>query len=286
MNKTILVTGANGQLGSEMRRVAELGNDKYIFTDVAELDITDYDAISNVVSSEGVDVIVNCAAYTNVDKAEEDEAMANLINNVAVGNLAKASNAYGAALIHISTDYVFGGKAQEPYTEDAQTNPLGVYGATKAAGEQSIIESGCNYIIIRTSWLYSSFGHNFVKTMLSLMAEREKVSVVCDQVGSPTYAADLAAAIVSIVASGQSDRCGLYHYSNAGKCSWYDFAKEISTMSGIGCSVEPIMSWDYPTTAERPSYTVLDTTKFRSTFNAQTPEWRESLEKCLKELKK
>lgn len=284
MNKTILVTGAAGQLGSEIQRVAENSTNNYIFTDQAELDITDSAAVAE--TTKNIDVIVNCAAYTAVDKAESDEATANAINNLGASNLAKAAKANGATLIHISTDYVFDGKAHEPYTEEAMTNPLGVYGATKAAGEQGIIESGCNHIIIRTSWLYSSFGANFVKRMLGLMAERESVAVVCDQVGAPTSAADLAAAIVSIVESGKVDKCGLYHYCNGGQCSWYDFAKAISEISGSSCKVNPIMSWNYPTAAERPSYTVLDTKKFRSTFSAQIPEWRESLEKCLKELKK
>ncbi len=284
MNKTILVTGAAGQLGSEIRRAVEGSSNTYIFTDCAELDITDAKAVAD--ATKNVDVIINCAAYTAVDKAESDEAIANTINNLAVGNLANAVKANGATLIHISTDYVFDGKVHESYTEEQPTNPLGVYGATKLAGEQSIIESDCNYIIIRTSWLYSSYGKNFVKTMLSLMIEREEVSVVCDQVGSPTYAADLAAAIVYIIESDKVDKCGIYHYCNAGQCSWYDLAKTISEMSGSSCKVEPIMSWDYPTAVERPQYTVLDTTKFRSTFDVAIPGWRKSLERCIEKLRK
>ncbi len=284
MSRTILVTGANGQLGNEMRRVAEKGNDRYLFTDVAELDITDYGAISNIVSSESVDVIVNCAAYTNVDKAEDDYELANLLNNRAVGYLAMAAKVSGATLIHISTDYVFDGTAHVPYTEQEPTAPIGVYGKTKLAGERSVIESGCNYIIIRTSWLYSQWGGNFVKTMQRLTAERESLNVIFDQIGTPTYAGDLADAIGDIISTKQLDRSGVYHFSNEGVCSWYDFANLIAQKSGNTCDILPIHSSEFPAKVTRPHYSVLDKSKFKSTFGVRIPYWIESLDKCINEL--
>ncbi len=285
MSKTILVTGANGQLGNEMRRVAESSNNRYIFTDVAELDITDYSAISNMVTSEGVDVIVNCAAYTNVDKAEDDEAFANLLNNTAAGYLAMAAKVANATLIHISTDYVFDGSAHIPYTEDQPTKPIGVYGKTKLAGEKSVIESGCSYIIIRTSWLYSKWGGNFVKTMQRLTAERETLSVIFDQVGTPTYAGDLANAIGNIISTNRLDKSGTYHFSNEGVCSWYDFATMIAEKSGNTCDITPIHSDEFPAKVTRPHYSVLDKTKFKTTFGVKIPYWSVSLDKCICELK-
>ncbi len=282
MSKTILVTGANGQLGNEMRRVAKSSNDRYIFTDVAELDITDFDAISAMITSEKVDVIVNCAAYTNVDKAEDDEAFANLLNNTAAGYLAKAAKECGATLIHISTDYVFDGTAHIPYTEDLPTKPIGVYGATKLAGEQSVENSGCNYIIIRTSWLYSKWGGNFVKTMQRLTAERDTLSVIFDQVGTPTYAGDLADAIAEIISSDQLDKSGTYHFSNEGVCSWYDFAQQICEMSGNECKINPIHSDEFPSKVTRPHYSVLDKTKIKTTFGIEIPHWTESLKNSIK----
>ncbi|MFI3302740.1 MAG: dTDP-4-dehydrorhamnose reductase [Rikenellaceae bacterium] len=285
MSKIILVTGANGQLGSEMRRVSAQSTDRYIFTDVAELDITAYDAIYNMVSSENVDVIVNCAAYTNVDKAEDDEATANLLNNTAVSHLARAAKESGATLIHISTDYVFDGSAHVPYTEECETTPIGVYGATKLAGEQSVRESGCRYIIIRTSWLYSVYGANFVKTMQRLTAERDALNVIFDQVGTPTNAADLADAVTHIIETNQLDKCGVYHFSNEGVCSWYDFAKHISSMSENSCNIRPIHSDEYPAKVTRPHYSVLDKTKIKATFGVEIPYWTESLKKCIAELK-
>ncbi len=284
MSRTILVTGANGQLGNEMRRVADKGNDRYIFTDVAELDITDYGAISNIVSSESVDVIVNCAAYTNVDKAEDDYELANLLNNRAVGYLAMAAKVSGATLIHISTDYVFDGTAHVPYTEQEPTAPIGVYGKTKLAGERSVIESGCNYIIIRTSWLYSQWGGNFVKTMQRLTAERESLNVIFDQIGTPTYAGDLADAIGDIISTKQLDRSGVYHFSNEGVCSWYDFANLIAQKCGNTCDILPIHSSEFPAKVTRPHYSVLDKSKFKSTFGVRVPYWTESLDKCINEL--
>ncbi len=286
MSKRILVTGANGQLGNEMQRVASLCSDNYIFTDVAELDITDYDAVFKMVSNEKIDVIVNCAAYTNVDKAEDDEEFANLLNNSAAGNLAKAAAIVGATLIHISTDYVFDGSAHTPYTEECETAPIGVYGVTKLAGEKSVVESGCNYIIIRTSWLYSQWGGNFVKTMQRLTAEREELNVIFDQVGTPTYAGDLADAIGEIINTNQMDRRGVYHFSNEGVCSWYDFAQQICQMSGNECKIRPIHSDEFPSKVTRPHYSVLDKTKIKTTFGIEIPYWSESLRKCITNLLK
>ncbi|MFI3270108.1 MAG: dTDP-4-dehydrorhamnose reductase [Rikenellaceae bacterium] len=286
MSKVILVTGANGQLGNEMRRVAEGSADRYIFTDVAELDITNYGAISELVTAEGVDVIVNCAAYTNVDKAEDDEAFANLLNNTAVGYLAMAAKASGATLIHISTDYVFDGSAHTPYTEAEATKPIGVYGVTKLAGEESVIASGCNHIIIRTSWLYSKWGNNFVKTMQRLTAERESLNVIFDQIGTPTYAGDLADVIGTIISTNQLDKSGRYHYSNEGVCSWYDFAVVIAQLSGNECKISPIHSDEYPAKVTRPHYSVLDKTKLKTAFGVAIPHWTVSLERCVAELSK
>ncbi len=286
MSKVILVTGANGQLGNEMQRVAKSSSDKYIFTDVVELDITDYDAISMMVADEKVDVIVNCAAYTNVDKAEDDEAFANLLNNTAAGYLAKAAKENNATLIHVSTDYVFDGSAHIPYTEDYETAPIGVYGVTKLAGEKAVAESGCNYIIIRTSWLYSQWGGNFVKTMQRLTAERDTLTVIFDQVGTPTHAGDLADTIGAIIATDQLDKSGTYHFSNEGVCSWFDFAQAIAEKSGNNCNIKPIHSHEFPAKVTRPHYSVLDKTKIKETFGIEIPYWTVSLDKCINELKK
>ncbi len=286
MSKTILVTGANGQLGNEMQRVAKGSSDKFIFTDVAELDITNYDAISAMVASEKVDVIVNCAAYTNVDKAEDDEAFANLLNNTAAGYLAKAAKELGATLVHISTDYVFDGSAHIPYTEDCKTAPIGVYGVTKLAGEKAVAESGCNYIIIRTSWLYSQWGGNFVKTMQRLTDERDELNVIFDQVGTPTHAGDLADTIGTIISTDQLDKSGTYHFSNEGVCSWFDFAQAIAEKSGNNCNIKPIHSHEFPAKVTRPHYSVLDKTKIKETFGIEIPYWTVSLDKCINELKK
>lgn len=286
MSRNILVTGANGQLGNEMRRVATTSGDNYIFTDVAELDITDYEAILSVVKEKEVDVIVNCAAYTNVDKAEDDFELANILNNKAVGYLAKAASEVNASLIHISTDYVFNGSGHTPYSETCETAPIGVYGQTKLDGETAVIESGCNYIIIRTSWLYSQWGGNFVKTMQRLTEERDKLTVIFDQIGTPTYAGDLADAIGAIISDNKLDRQGVYHYSNEGVCSWYDFAYEVCALSGNSCDIEPIHSYDFPSKVTRPHYSVLDKTKFKESFDVKIPYWKTSLIKCINELKK
>ncbi len=286
MNKNILVTGANGQLGNEMRRVALSSKDNYIFTDVDELDITDVDAVSNILSENRVDIIVNCAAYTNVDRAEDDKATANLLNNIAVGYLAKCALESRATLIHVSTDYVFDGSANTPYCEVNATAPIGVYGETKLAGEQSIISSGCDYIIIRTSWLYSKWGGNFVKTMQRLTAERDSLNVIFDQVGTPTYAGDLADVIGKIISTNQLHKCGIYHYSNEGVCSWYDFAQHISNMSCHSCDIHPIHSNEFLSRVTRPHYSVLDKTKIKETFGIEIPYWTISLRGCITELKK
>lgn len=283
----ILVTGANGQLGCEMRRLGAVSPNNYIFTDVAELDITNADAVMYVAKHYSIDAIVNCAAYTNVDKAESDEAMAELINATAVGNLARAMKEVGGTLFHVSTDYVFGSEGNTPRTEDMPLNPLGVYGRTKLKGEEAILASGCKALIFRTAWLYSEFGNNFLKTMMRLTAERELVNVVFDQVGTPTYAGDLALAIFSIIEAGVYEgNEGIYHFSNEGVCSWYDFAVEIAAVAGnTGCRVNPCHSSEFPSPVTRPSYSVLDKTKIKETFDIDIPHWRESMEYCVKRIK-
>lgn len=286
----ILVTGANGQLGHEMQRVAKSSNHNYIFTDVAEgyekLDITNLEDIRNMVKKNDVDIIVNCAAYTNVDKAESDYDTANLINNTAAGNLATAMKEVGGTLIHISTDYVFQGDRNTPCQEDWATNPLGVYGKTKLAGEKAIEATGCNHIIIRTAWLYSQWGKNFVKTMQSLTASHDTLKVVFDQVGTPTFAGDLADVIAHIINSGQTDKTGIYHFSNEGVCSWYDFAKLICKLSGNTCDINPCYSEEFPSPVKRPHFSVLDKKKIRDTFGIKVPYWTDSLEECIKQLEK
>ena len=239
-----------------------------------------------MVSDNNVDVIVNCAAYTNVDKAEDDEALANLLNNIAAENLAVAAKEVGATLIHISTDYVFDGSAHIPYTEESESAPIGVYGVTKLAGEKAVEESGCNYIIIRTSWLYSKWGGNFVKRMQKLTAEREELNVIFDQIGTPTYAGDLADVIGEIISTDQLDKSGTYHFSNEGVCSWYDFAVAIAQKSGNECNIKPIHSNEFPAKVTRPHYSVLDKTKIKETFGVEIPYWGVSLDKCIEELKK
>ena len=275
---TILVTGGNGQLGSALRLASAESSHRYVFTDVEELDITSAAAVEAFFEREKVDVVVNCAAYTAVDLAEENEAQADAINHRAVALLADACRCYDATLIHISTDYVFSGDADAPYKEDAEPAPLSVYGRTKLLGERAVAESGCKHIILRTAWLYSEFGRNFFKTMQSLTATREEVRVVADQIGTPTYAGDLAAAITYIINSEQLGKCGIYHYTNEGVCSWYDFACEIARLSGhTDCKVKPCTTEEYPTKARRPRYSVLDKSKFVTTFGLAIPEWRESL---------
>jgi len=283
--KTILVTGSNGQLGNEIRKRATLGVDKYIFTDVEELDITDMAAIRKTVTENKVNVIVNCAAYTNVDKAESDESTANLINNKAVEYLAVAAAENRATLIHISTDYVFGGNETNiPLTENDTVNPLGVYGKTKLAGEEAVKKAGCKYMIFRTAWLYSEFGKNFVKTMRRLTESKDRINVVFDQVGTPTYAGDLAELICRIIEEDLLNRTGTYHFSNEGAVSWYDFAKEICSLSGNDCDIQPCHSDEFPSAVKRPNYSVLDKTLVKETFGIKIPYWKDSLKWCISEL--
>ncbi len=283
----ILVTGANGQLGNEMRLVAKDSANHYIFTDVAELDITDAEAVSAMVREQNVRVIVNCAAYTNVDRAEDDRDFAELLNAKAVENLALAIKANNGVLVHVSTDYVFG---KEPYNtpcrEDQQGTPTGVYGETKLHGEQNILNSGCNYIIIRTAWLYSEFGKNFVKTMLNLTSTKPQLKVVFDQVGTPTYALDLAKVIYDIVENKKyTGNSGIYHFSNEGVCSWFDFTKMIAEYAGITtCDIQPCHSSEFPSRVVRPSYSVLDKSKIKATFGIRVPYWTDSLKKCISNL--
>ena len=292
----ILVTGANGQLGNEMRIVARNSKNRYIFTDVAELDITNLDAIREMVAKEGVKVIINCAAYTNVDKAEEDEAFCELLNAKAVENLSIAMKEVDGLLVHVSTDYVFGGDPYNtPCTEDKKGTPTGVYGQTKLQGEQNIQKVGCHHLIIRTAWLYSEFGKNFVKTMLNLTATKSELKVVFDQVGTPTYAYDLAAAIYDIVENRKyEDKDGIYHYSNEGVCSWFDFTKmiqqiavELKTHNSeliTLCDIQPCHSIEFPSPVKRPSYSVLDKTKIKGTFGVKVPYWTDSLKVCIKNI--
>lgn len=288
MNHTILVTGADGQLGREMQIASRGSRNRFIFTDIAgeheRLDITDPQAIADIVRENQVNVIVNCAAYTNVDKAETDPETANLLNNIAAGNLADAMKAVNGTLIHISTDYVFQGDRNIPCREDWPTEPLGVYGKTKLAGEKSIEATGCASIIIRTAWLYSPFGKNFVKTMRDLTSSRESLKVVFDQVGTPTYAGDLAEAICRIIETGQLDKTGIYHFSNEGVCSWFDFAKAICEMSGNTCDIRPCHSDEFPSPVARPHFSVLDKTKIKQTFGIRIPYWTDSLKRCIEEI--
>lgn len=284
----ILVTGANGQLGNEMRLVSNDSKDNYIFTDVAELDITDAGAVAKMVRGNDVKAIVNCAAYTNVDKAETDAEFAELLNATAVRNLADAIKSNDGVLLHVSTDYVFGGsKGNTPRTEDEPANPTGVYGLTKLHGEQQIVKSGVKAIILRTAWLYSEFGKNFVKTMLNLTATKPELKVVFDQCGTPTYARDLAEAIFDILENRKYEgNEGIYHFSNEGVCSWYDFTKMIAEYAGnVDCDIQPCHSDEFPSPVVRPSYSVLDKTKYKQTFGRKTPYWTDSLKTCIKNLK-
>lgn len=282
----ILVTGANGQLGSELKKIGFTALDEVFFTDVAELDITDYAAIVKFIEQYEIDTIINCAAYTSVDKAEEEPELAAKINTEAVANLAKAAAKADCLLIHVSTDYVFDGTETTPYTEKSKTCPVSVYGKTKLAGERAVINSGCFHIIIRTAWLYSAFGRNFVKTILHLADEKPELNVVSDQIGTPTYAEDLARAITEIM--GNEERVeheGIYHFTNEGVCSWYDFAKEIVRLSGKECKVNPVSTAEYPAKTQRPAYSVLDKTKIRKIFQVETPDWKDALQRMMKENK-
>lgn len=303
----ILVTGANGQLGNEMRIVAKDSKDNYVFTDVVEvegqettiLDITNLDAIRAIVSDKDINVIVNCAAYTNVDAAESNETIADKLNAEAPKNLAIAIKEVNGLLVHISTDYVFGGDPYNtPCREEQTGTPTGVYGMTKLHGEQGIISTNCNYVILRTAWLYSEFGKNFVKTMMNLTATKPQLKVVFDQVGTPTYALDLAKAIAVIVENYKEEcseynhqwslysKRGIYHYSNEGVCSWFDFTKMIAEYADqSACDIQPCHSDEFPSPVKRPAYSVLDKTKVKDTFGISVPYWTDSLKKCMDNMK-
>jgi len=284
VKKNILVTGANGQLGSEIKYLSKFHNINFTFTDIEELDITSMDEIEGFFSSQEFGYIINCAAYTAVDKAEEEKEEADLANHIAVKNLAVMSSKLNAKLIHISTDFVFDGSSSIPFTEEDKTNPLSVYGKTKLAGEKAVLKHGSEVIIIRTSWLYSSFGNNFVKTMIGLTKKRDSIGIVFDQLGTPTYARDLAEAVLNIINS-QDFLTGVYHYSNEGVASWYDFTKAIVEIAGIKCSIDPIETYQYPTPAKRPAYSILNKAKIKKVYNMEIPYWKTSLEKCINILK-
>ncbi len=282
---TILVTGANGQLGNEIRKLSiNFKHFEFVFTDVEDLDITNISDIRTFFSVHEIHYIINCAAYTNVDKAESDIENAEKINAFAVKNLAEISKQNKIPLIHISTDYVFDGESAVPYTENDLPEPQSVYGMTKLKGEE-FAKTAFSYLIIRTSWLYSSFGNNFVKTMLRFGKERDEIHVVSDQTGSPTYAEDLAAAILKILQDTSGGlvefQSGIYNFSNEGACSWYEFAQEIMHLAHLDCIVKPILTKDYPTSAKRPKYSLLDKTKIKETFGVKIPFWKDSLDKCL-----
>lgn len=282
----ILVTGSNGQLGTHMRLLAPRSQHTWFFTDVAELDITSREAVRSFVADHGIQLIVNCAAYTNVDRAESDEATALRINAEAVGYLAEAMKSVDGTLIHVSTDYVFGGNMNNtPCREEEPSNPTGAYGRTKLAGEQAAMQ--CRHLIFRTAWLYSEYGKNFLLTMLNLTATKPELKVVFDQVGTPTYAGDLARAIFDIIEEGSyQGHEGVYHFSNEGVCSWYDFTKEIARQSGqTACNIMPCHSDEFPSPVKRPAYSVLDKTKYKQTFHRSIPYWTDSVTVCLKGVK-
>lgn len=297
----LLITGSNGQLGNEMRLVLKDSSDNCLFTDVMTadgvettiLDITDAEAVRQIVKQNNIDCIVNCAAYTNVDKAETDEDFCRVLNAGAPKILAEVMKEVNGLLIHVSTDYVFGGDPYNvPCREDQKGTPTGVYGKTKLEGEQNILASGCKYVIIRTAWLYSEYGKNFVKTMLNLTATKPQLKVVFDQAGTPTYAGDLAIAIRTVLDDYRKEssstgygKTGIYHYSNEGVCSWYDFTKVIAELSGhTSCNIQPCHSNEFPSPVKRPAYSVLDKTKIKETFGLQIPYWTDSLKKCLRAL--
>lgn len=287
--KNILVTGAYGQLGNEVRILsANYPEYNFMFTDVDSLDITDKDELIDFVTGNDIRYIINCAAYTAVDKAEDDAELCEKINATAVKNLGIAAAEAGAGIIHVSTDYVFDGTSCRPYTEDMPTKPCSVYGKTKLKGEKNLLKACPNAIIIRTAWLYSPFGNNFVKTMIKLGSERESLNVIFDQVGTPTYAEDLADAILKAMdqtIDTDHEKGGIYHFSNEGVCSWYDFTIKIHEIAGIKtCKVNPIETKDYPTKAARPHYSVLNKSKIKQTFNITIPHWEASLKNCIKEL--
>jgi len=283
----ILVTGANGQLGSELRKISDRFHSfRFFFTDVADLDITNPEAVNDFFKKNKIQIVVNCAAYTAVDKAESEESAATLINATAVGYLAQACNKANATLIHVSTDYVFDGCTWKPYKEDHFRAPASAYGRSKVLGEDAALTAHKS-VVIRISWLYSSFGNNFVKTMLRLGKERETLNVVYDQVGTPTYAADLAQVIMEIVKKAEQNdlKTGIFNYSNEGVCSWYDFAREIMQLSGLKCIVRPIETKDYPTPAVRPHYSVLNKALIKKAYGIEIHHWKNSLKRCLTEIR-
>jgi dTDP-4-dehydrorhamnose reductase len=284
MRKTILVTGANGQLGNAIRTLAPKHNDCiFHFTDIDTLDICDRVQFPDFVRANGIRYVLNCAAYTAVDKAEDDVETCMRINRDAVRNIGETARAEGLKVIHVSTDYVFDGNAAHPYREDDATRPQSVYGRSKLEGERALQEACPDSVIIRSAWLYSEFGHNFVKTMLRLGREREEVNVVSDQTGTPTYAGDLAAAMLT-VAGHATFVPGIYHYSGEGVCSWYDFAAKIMAMAGLTCRVRPVTTGEYPTRAFRPAYSVLDKAKIKQVYGVEVPEWETSLRHCIRKL--
>lgn len=281
----VLVTGSRGQLGSEIQELSTLYEYNFFFTCRADLDISDLKSLEAFVDENSIDIIINCAAYTAVDRAESDEQNADTINHLAVKNLAKIAKEKEIKLIHISTDYVFDGNNFKPYAEDDITNPQGVYGKTKLEGEKAMLEiNPKNSIIMRTSWVYSSYGANFVKTMLRLAKEKSELSVVFDQVGSPTNARDLARVALDILSKIENDGVEIYHYSNEGVCSWYDFAKEIMRMAKLTCMINPIETTEYPTPAKRPHYSLLNKAKIKKDFGIVVPYWKDSLDTCLQKL--
>jgi dTDP-4-dehydrorhamnose reductase len=285
--KNVLVTGANGQLGNELRVAKSFTNkDNYFFTDIAELDITNEETIRNFVQLNNIDIIINCAAYTNVENAETHEFNAELINSISVKYLAEIMKEVNGTLIHVSTDYVFDGTSNIPLNENHVTNPIGVYGKTKMNGENYIKNSGCNYIILRTSWLYSEFGNNFCKTIRNLISKKEEINVVFDQCGTPTYAYDLAHAIIEIIEQRLYEgNNGIYNYSNEGVTSWYDFAKMIAYFSNnVTCNIKPCYSSEFNSVVKRPSYSVLDKKVFKETFDIKIPYWVDSLKLCIDKL--
>lgn len=285
--KTILVTGANGQLGNSIRLLAKhYPQYNFLFTDVDTLDITDPQAVGKAIKDNQVDYVVNCAAYTAVDKAEDDEELCRRLNSYAVGVLGKAAHEAGAKMVHVSTDYVFSGTSCLPYKETDETRPVSAYGRTKLAGEQILQEVCPEAVIIRTAWLYSEFGSNFVKTVLRLGKERDELRFVFDQIGTPTYAGDLAAAVMAVVAADEKGAYvpGIYHYSNEGVCSWFDFTIKILEIAGISSRVFPIETKEYPTKAVRPPYSVLNKSKIKQTYGIAIPHWEASLRVCLEKL--
>ena len=281
MNKKILVTGANGQLGSELKELSNhYSQFEWVFVDRSVLDLSNLESISKVLDTIQPQIIINCAAYTAVDRAETETELADVLNHQAVGVVAQWSANHDCRLVHVSTDYVFDGNSSTALTEEAPTGPINIYGQTKLAGEQACLRENPDAIVVRTSWVYSRFGNNFVKSMARLMQERESLNVVNDQIGSPTYAADLAQAILTIVTHSHW-QAGIYHFSNEGEISWYEFAVAIQEIGGFNCALSGIPSSDYPTPAQRPHYSLLDKSKITTTFGVVVPGYRESLEKCM-----